>query len=506
MTGVIAAPGEGSHTSCVRRATDALLPRIFVCGLLMLDPVVARAQAGPAASQAPTPATTAFVRNWTRAEAWHFFEPPPGGGDHTYADIANRLQIGLRRAGRKYEWVGALQYVQFGGLPTRAVGPGPLGVGAAYFDHSGDRNSHQIYLRYLNLTIKDLAPGLRLQAGRIGYTSGAEAASGNPKIETVKRQRVDSRLIGDFEWALYQRAYDGVRADWARPSWHATAAALRPTQGGFEERAGIEIDRISLFAASATLRPGRPIRHTDAQIFAYRYNDDRNVRARPDNTGRVAPRVDVRVYSVGATLVGAYPRDGGEADAMIWVVGQGGTWYAQRHRAFALAAEAGYQWTGAAGRPWLRAGGVRASGDADPADGRHGTFFQMMPTVRRYSQSATYSLMNLNDVFVQASVRPTRALSLRVDAHRLALAEAADRWYFGSGATQKAGSNFGYGTRPSHGARALGTVVEASADYTMTRYWSVNGYVGFIKGGTVVRRSFAGDRLTFAYVESVFQF
>ena len=41
-----------------------------------------------------------------------------------------------------------------------------------------------------------------------------------------------------------------------------------------------------------------------------------------------------------------------------------------------------------------------------------------------------------------------------------------------------------------------------SVDYTMTRYSSINGYVGFIKGGDVVQRTFAGDRLTFAQWQS----
>ena len=81
-----------------------------------------------------------------------------------------------------------------------------------------------------------------------------------------------------------------------------------------------------------------------------------------------------------------------------------------------------------------------------------------------------------------------------------------DGWYFGSGATQNTGTIFGFGSRPSNGAKDLGTVIEGSATYTVTPHWSVNGYAGFIKGGAVVRRSFAGDRLTFAYFENVFSY
>jgi hypothetical protein len=40
---------------------------------------------------------------------------------------------------------------------------------------------------------------------------------------------------------------------------------------------------------------------------------------------------------------------------------------------------------------------------------------QMLPTIRRYAQTAHYSQMNSTDVFVQALTRPTSALGLRAD-------------------------------------------------------------------------------------------
>ena len=156
-------------------------------------------------------------------------------------------------------------------------------------------------------------------------------------------------------------------------------------------------------------------------------------------------------------------------------------------------AKSGYQWSTTAWRPWLRAGFFRGSGDATPADAIHGTFFPVMPTVRKYSLSTVYSLMNLSDVFVQTLFVPSPTLSVRVDLHRLDLVTAADRWYAGSGATQKAGTNFGYAGRRSNGATSLGTMLEGSADRAISRRWSVNGYVGVMKGGDVVRGTFAGE-------------
>lgn len=149
---------------------------------------------------------------------------------------------------------------------------------------------------------------------------------------------------------------------------------------------------------------------------------------------------------------------------------------------------------------------LRASGDDDPADDRHGTFFQMLPTVRRYSQTASYSQMNHTDLFAQAILRPAPPLGLRLDVHRIGLASPADHWYFGSGATQARGTTFGFATRPSRGGSDLGIATEMSADYTLSPHWSINGFLGVMRGGQVVRRSFSGRTLTYGYLENVIQF
>ena len=92
----------------------------------------------------------------------------------------------------------------------------------------------------------------------------------------------------------------------------------------------------------------------------------------------------------------------------------------------------------------MRAGYFRASGDDDRADDRHGTFFPMLPTVRRFSQTTVYSTMNLNESFVMLQARPRPPLGLRLDLRHVTLASAADLWYTGSGATLGEGAVFGY--------------------------------------------------------------
>jgi hypothetical protein len=478
----------------------------LLAGLLLTASPLS-AQTTSAATQRSGSSTTWMVRNWTRAEMWRFFEPPPGGGNNDYVYGANRLQAGVRRTTPRYELTGVMQYVQFGGLPADATGPGPLGLGAVYFAHAGRRDSHQVYLRYLNLQVKNILPGLSLQIGRMPYSSGGEAASGIPKIEAVKRQRIDARIVGEFDWSVYQRGFDGARFDLVKPAWSATVVAFNPTQGGFEDAAGLMMPDVPVVGGSAAVKPGRFIPGTEWQVFAFRYVDRRHLSARPDNTGRTADKASIAINSFGTTLVASSPvREGRQWDGLLWLVAQNGSWYEQQHRAVSVAVEAGHQWTDAPWRPWVRGGYLRASGDEDPADDRHGTFFQMLPTVRRYAQTAAYSQMNNTDLFAQAILRPAPALGLRVDVHEIGLASARDHWYFGSGATQARGTTFGYSTRPSNGRTDLGTSTEIGADYTLSPHWSINGFLGVVRGGQVVQRSFSGRMMTFGYLENVVQF
>lgn len=463
---------------------------------------------GGAAVSTPQPApplTWSFRgQDVSRVESWRFFEPHPGGGDPDYVFLGNRLLLGARATSARMDVDLAVQHVGFLGLPDQAAGPGALGTGALYFAQGGRRERpQQLYLRYATVRFKALAPGLDVQVGRMAYASGAESATTVGKVEAVRRMRLNARLVGEFEWSLYQRGYDGVRIDLTRPSWRLTGIAFMPTQGGFAREANQTMTDVVVAGATASSQPTGALGRSQVQAFVLRYGDDRKVTGRPDNTGLAAPRAEVGITTVGATWLGAYPAGSGEVDTFAWTALQRGNWYGQDHAGSAVAAELGYQWTDVSWAPWIRGGVFRASGDDDPTDGTHGTFFPMLPTVRRFSMTTAYSTMNLRDTFVQAILRPTDDLNLRLDVHDLGLVSSADRWYAGSGATLSSGGNFGYVSRPSNGSTDLGTSVELSATYTITPRWSVNGFAAHLSGGDVVTRTFRGHRLWFLYAESV---
>ena len=102
---------------------------------------------------------------------------------------------------------------------------------------------------------------------------------------------------------------------------------------------------------------------------------------------------------------------------------------------WAFATEAGWQPDGLPWKPWLRIGYNRSSGDDDPNDNDHDTFFQMLPTARVYSFSTFYNLMNNEDIFFQLILRPLEGLVWRTDFHYIRVSEKNDLWYQGAGAT-----------------------------------------------------------------------
>jgi hypothetical protein len=452
------------------------------------------------------PVVTGTVSNVTRVESWSYFQPQANPdpeatvGDPDYTFIGDRAELGVRVDSTRVDLSGAFNYVRIENLPTDAIGPGGLGSGAFYFAATGVRYSYQLYLGELTARLKS-AGGTSVTIGRMPFSSGGEVRSGSFSLQNLKAERLQSRLIGNFEWSYYQRRFDGARLDVDRPHWHVNLAAFVPTQGGYEESTNLSMTKVQVAAGSFTLKSS----NVDWQGFGYWYRDRRGEAAVVDNTFSPDRPVDVTIGTVGGSYARILPRRTGEYDLVAWIAAQAGDWYGRSHRAGSVAVEAGHRWTRAPYRPWLRAGYLWASGDADGDDERHGTFFQMLPSSRKYGLSSTYAQMNLRDAFAQLSIEPRR-LSARIEVHALHLASGADLWYQGSGATASNGRFFGFSGRAALGDTALGTVVEGAIDVPIRKHWSINAYAGTISAGDVVQQFFTNKRLVFWSVENVIRF
>lgn len=462
----------------------------------------------PAPDAVPVPGTTTFlVENMTRLELWRYFTPRPGGGtEPEYLFAGNRSSLGVSHQGVRWSAQGTLQYVRLENLPRRAIGPGLLGTGAAYFFQAAGTFSYQFYLRALTLGWRDRDRGAWIELGRLSRAADREAPSGDAVIDGLVRDELNGRLLGDMEWSFYQRAWDGVRGGVARGGLAATVTAALPTQGTFEESANLSMERVPVVALELAAVPGRLVRRTRLDAFAIRYDDTRPVAARPDNTEIPVRRVQVRVDTAGASLAGAYRVPGGTLDVVAWGAVQRGRWYGQAHGGRAFTASVGQRFTAIAWRPRLRAGVAWASGDASPFDGRHETFFPMLPSGDRLSRLNAYALMNVRDLWAAAEAAPSRAIDLRAAARRVSLARGTDRWYQGSGATSRVGNYFGFQGRDGQGSASIGTVLEGSLEWRPWRRLTLRVYAGRLAGGDVPKRIFVGERLANAWLESTVRF
>jgi len=465
-----------------------------------------RLEAQSTATVAPAaPEVVPFVRNVSRLESWSFFEPHSPASDPDYSLFSNRLTFGMRVNKRRIAFESSLQYAQVFGLPRRATGPGPLGPGAMYFAAARTPAALQLYFKSLLLRINDITPGMSLQVGRM-TSSGVSGSSPSSGAQQSHSERLRTRLMGDVEWSTFERAFDGVRLDGHRTRWQWTAALLFPSQGAFEESANPTIGSVRVASASVTVgATGTARASRQLQVFAHYYNDRRDITTRPDNTGLQTSTADISMATVGASHIGVYSLRWGEFDTVAWLAGQVGDWYADAHRAFSGTAEAGHQWS-AGWQPRLGVGVLYASGDADPTDTRHGTFFPMLASTEPALFAATFAQMNVRHLHANIRLHPRSWLVLSTEVHRMSLARASDHWYSGTGATARRGEFFGYIGRPSGGATRLAALAQIAAEATVRRRWTLKAAIGVARGGGVVRRLFANNRLSIVAIESALAF
>ncbi|MDZ7637968.1 MAG: alginate export family protein [Bryobacterales bacterium] len=210
--------------------------------------------------------------------------------------------------------------------------------------------------------------------------------------------------------------------------------------------------------------------------------------------------------SFGGHLINATETSAGTVDLLAWGLGQTGSWGRLNHRAGAIALEAGFQPKGIpALKPWLRAGYSRTSGDDNPADGTHSTFFQLMPTPRPYAKFPFYDMVNNEDRYATLTLRPHAKVSVVSEIHALRLTTRNDLWYLGGGVFQP--WTFGYVGRPSSGAQGLATLTDIGVALTLHKQFAVEAYYGHANGKSVMRSIYPDNKNgSFGYLEATYTF
>jgi hypothetical protein len=237
------------------------------------------------------------------------------------------------------------------------------------------------------------------------------------------------------------------------------------------------------------------------------YHDGRTGIAKTDNRPlavRQADHGNIRLGTYGGDLLATIPAGPGSFDFVFWGALQNGDWGVQNDSAGAAAVEGGYRLNSVKSSPWIRAGWFRSTGDNNPADNTHNTFFQVLPTPRVYARTPFYNLMNSTDEFVQLVDKPARKLDLRADLHGLRLTSSKDFWYQGGGAFDN--KVFGFVGRPANGHSSFASLFDASADWQATHQVALNFYYGSAWGRSVPAAIYpTGHNLQYGYAEMVYR-
>lgn len=442
----------------------------------------------------------------TRVDVWQWFAAPPES--ETYAYVESLLRIGITQKIQNWDWELELSQPADLGLPKDAVSSnvaqGQLGFGGTYYAANGNNTEpaaaflKQGFVRYHFATDRE-----NLRLGRFEFIDGVETQPKNPTVGWIQANRIAHRLIGNFGFSNAQRSFDGVDGHYSAASWDLTAMAGRADQGVFNMNGNPELNvDIQYLAFSKYAWKQRVL----WRAFGIGFHDGRTGLIKTDNrllAVRQADHKNVRLGTYGGDILTVLPAGHGQFDFMAWGALQNGNWGVQSHSAGAAAIEGGYQFTYVAGAPWLRAGWFHSTGDDNPNDNKHNTFFQILPTPRIYAQFPFYNLMNSKDEFVQMMDKPVEKLAVRSDLHWLQLTSRQDMWYQGGGAFDN--KVFGYVGRPANGHSSFASVADVSADWSATKSLGVNFYYAHAWGKSAIAAIYpTGRNAQFGYVEMVY--
>lgn len=440
-----------------------------------------------------------------RWEGWDWFYTPAANSDYNFWGSLLRVSVGQERSHWDWQVEGAVPLLL--NLPADAVASPPqgqLGFGATYFA-SNARQNGSVFLKQAFVRFKGIGDEANsVRVGRIEFIEGLESTPKNPTLATLKKSRVAHRLIGNFGFTHVGRSIDALQFVRNTATSNITLLAGRPTEGVFKLEGNRELN-VNLYYGAYTraLHPGpKQESRGELRLFALHYDDRRNV-LKTDNrplASRAADVADLQIATLGSHYLRTLKLGEGTVDLLAWGAWQTGRWGQLDHRAGGVALEAGYQPAWSRLKPWLRLGHFRSTGDGNPSDSKHHTFFQVLPTPRIYARFPFFNLMNSKDSFAQLTLRPLKRWSFQSELHQLGLSQRSDLWYQGGGAYQD--NVFGYSGRPGGGQRSLAMLWDLNADWQVYEKTTLSFYYARAIGRGVIAGIYPeGKNANFAFVE-----
>jgi hypothetical protein len=431
---------------------------------------------------------TGSVRD--RIENWGWFTPNTGNPNYTFD--GNTIRMGISQNVDRYDLMAEFEVPVLLNLPSNAVATGvqgQLGLGASYYVANNKTSNtamlfpKQVFIRMHKVLGMD---GSTLQLGRFEFFDGMELKSADPTLQALKRDRIQQRLIGTFSYTDVLRSFDGIHYAYDQPGVNYTLVAAVPTRGVFQVD-GWGWNDVAFGYASATRDFSTPSATSELRLFAIFYDDWRPV-TKVDNRPAAVKAADhgnIKITTLGGHYVGDVKTSAGIFDVMAEAAVQVGEWGVEQQRASMADLEAGFQPKMLPRlTPWLQAGYYFGSGDKNPNDNTHGTFFQLLPTPRAYARFPFFNMMNNVDRFGILTLHPHKRVTLHTEAHSLRLASGADLWYTGGGAFQP--DAFGFQGRAGNGSTSLANLYDFNVDVNINAHLSVTPYYGYAQGKSVI--------------------
>jgi hypothetical protein len=469
--------------------TGACVKNLFLCSILFLSAATVAAQ-----EQTPQPIQlgdvtfSGSIRE--RYEAWNWFEPANAGGDNLYGFSGTVVRFGFSQNKTNYDWNIEFEAPILLGIPNTAVHAAPLGQyglgGSYYAANDNSQSAAFIFPKQAFFRVKGEHSSLR--AGRMEFTDGSEVAPKDPTLASLKNDRINQRLLGNFGYSDVMRSLDGLQYAYSNGPWTLTALSVIPTRGVFQvDGWGWVKTPVTYVALTRQANLGKA--KAEWRVFGIYYNDDRPL-VKTDNRTAAARAHDfggIDLGTYGGHFIVTAPTSAGTFDFLAWGALQNGSWGFLTQRAAAGSVEGGWQPNFAHRLGlWFRGGYDYSSGDGNPNDNTHGTFFAILPTPRQYARFPFFDSMNNTDLFEEVILRPTKKFTIRSDVHGLWLSSSSDLWYTGGGAFQP--WTFGFNGRPSNGASKLANLYDISADYKWKYGLSYGVYFGYAQGGEVIKK------------------
>jgi hypothetical protein len=445
----------------------------------------------------------------SRVYFWDWFAPA-GPYQNQYEYSGNLLRLKFTEKTESWDFDEDIAVPMIFGLPAKATAPAPqgaLGLGSNdYGANLGHSNTalafpKELYGRY------HFDKTQTLQVGRYEFNDATEIAPKNATLNYLKQNRISQRLIGTFSFSDVGRSFDGLHYDWQQPgNQDFTFVAATPTRGVFQTD-GWGWNRIGFGYAAYTKEWGHGRHVADTRFFVIDYDDFRPI-LKTDNRPLAVRKSDtenINIQTYGMHSIHALATSAGTFDAVGWFAGQTGKWGTETQRALAFDAEAGFQPAILPKlKPWLEGGYTYGSGDGNPNDHTHGTFFQILPTPRPYARFPFFNMMNVEDAFGSLILRPSSKVTVSSEYHSLRLTNVNDFWYAGGGAYQP--QTFGYTGRATSGRRSLANLYDTQVDYRVSRHMTFTGYVGYAQGLAVMKFLYPADKDgRFGYLEALFR-